>query len=184
MARPFFAKDRISDFELFERYSDSTLSIIASRSSNQTPVEVQDLFARFTLDAASEALFGQTLDTLHGSLPQPGQKGGLSGKGSAPMDEFGAFAQAFEVSQEIIVERTRRGYYWPALQLFKDDVEPHSRVIDRFLKPMISKVLENQQHMKKAGLMSSVEQSTFLEYLADKTEGTSSTREYPLCTIQ
>ena len=172
MARPFFAKDRISDFELFERYSDSTLSIIASRTSCQTAVEVQDLYSRFTLDAASEALFGQKLDTLHGSLPRPGQKGGLSGKGSAPMDEFGSFAQAFEVSQEIIVERTRRGYYWPAFQLFKDDVEPHSKEIDDFLSPMITRVLENKRHMRKAGLTSSVEQSTFLEYLADNTDGT------------
>ena len=88
------------------------------------------------------------------------------------MDEFGSFAQAFEVSQEIIVERTRRGYYWPAFQLFKDDVEPHSKEIDDFLSPMITRVLENKRHMRKAGLTSSVEQSTFLEYLADNTDGT------------
>lgn len=178
MARPFFARDRIADFELFERYTESTLNIISSRISSHSAVDVQDLYARFTLDTASESLFGQRLDTLHGALPQPGQSSSLSGKSCTPMDEFGSFAQAFEVSQEIIVERTRRGYFWPAFQLFKDDVEPHAKVIDTFLEPMITRVLENKQQMRKAGMTSTVEHSTFLEYLADNTEGMSSDSMY------
>ncbi|KAI0076688.1 cytochrome P450 [Panus rudis PR-1116 ss-1] len=169
MARPFFARERISDMDLFGKYADSTLSIISSLTSGHAPIEVQDLYARFTLDTASEVLFGEKLNTLHGALPIPGQTG-LSAKGSATNDEFGSFAQSFEKAQEIIIERTNRGYFWPIYQLFKDDVQPHAETIDRFLDPIISRVLLHKQQMRKAGIVSTVEHSTFLEYLTDNTE--------------
>ena len=170
MARPFFSRDRISDFEIFERYSDSALSIISSLTSADAPVEVQDLYARFTLDAASEALFGERLDTLHRDLPVPG-KTTMGAKGSTTKGEFGDFVQSFEVAQEIVVRRSGKGYFWPITQLFKDDIQPHAEVISKFLEPMISRVLTNKAQMRKAGIVPTVDQSTFLDYLADNTEG-------------
>lgn len=58
--------------------------------------DAQDLFARFTLDSASEFLFGDCLNTLHGSLPLAG-RAKMGPKGSSIEDEFGTFAWAFEV---------------------------------------------------------------------------------------
>lgn len=75
LARPFFAKDRISDFDLFEKYAGSTLAILRSLSSRAAPVDVQDLYSRFSLDAAAEFLFGERLDTLHGAYPSPAKPG-------------------------------------------------------------------------------------------------------------
>lgn len=147
------------------------MSIISSLTDAGEPIEVQDLYARFTLDTASEALFGERLDTLHRALPIPG-KSTMSAKGSATKDEFGDFVQSFEVAQEIVVRRSGKGYFWPATQLLKDDIEPHADVISKFLEPMISRVLRNKAQMKKAGIVPTVEQSTFLDYLADNTEGT------------
>lgn len=95
----------------------------------------------------------------------------MSAKGSATKDEFGDFVQSFEVAQEIVVRRSGKGYFWPITQLFKDDIQPHADVISKFLEPMISRVLRNKAQMKEAGIASSVEQSTFLDYLADNTEG-------------
>lgn len=170
MARPFFSRERVSDFEVFGSHADAALSVISSLNSQGAPVEVQDLFARYTLDAAAESLFGEQLNSLKGDLPVPGQTS-MSAKGSLTGDDFGAFAQAFETAQQIIVTRTHKGYFWPLLQLFKDDVQPHADVIDKWLEPIISRVLENKAQMRKAGLSSQVQQSTFLEYLADNTEG-------------
>ncbi|KAH8105405.1 cytochrome P450 [Cristinia sonorae] len=169
MARPFFSRDRVTDFELFERHSDKALSVISSLASAKAPIEVQDLFARYTLDTAAEALFGERIDSMNGTLPVPGQTS-MSAKGSLTTDDFGAFAQAFEMAQEVIVGRTHKGYFWPALQLFKDDVQPHMEVIDKWIEPIIARVLSNKAQMRKAGLSTKVEHSTFLEYLAENTE--------------
>ncbi|KAF8900848.1 cytochrome P450 [Gymnopilus junonius] len=64
IARPFFARERISDFDVFERYSARTLGIVSSLEARNTACDVQDLYGRFTLDTASEFLFGKNLDTL------------------------------------------------------------------------------------------------------------------------
>ena len=74
-----------------------------------TPVDAQDLYARFTLDSASTFLFGACTDTLKGAPPTHSQPEftyppGLAGplpiagqaaigpKGSRTEDEFGSFA--------------------------------------------------------------------------------------------
>ncbi|TCD71088.1 hypothetical protein EIP91_000180 [Steccherinum ochraceum] len=169
LARPFFSRDRVTDFDVFESHTDAAISVVTSLSSSGAPIEVQDLFARYTLDAAAEALFGEKINSIHGSLPVPG-KTSMGAKGSLGTDDFGAFAQAFEMAQEVIVGRTHQGYFWPAFQLFNDDLQPHVDVIDKWIEPMISRVLENKSQMRKAGLSSQVDQSTFLEYLAEHTE--------------
>ena len=146
------------------------MSLISSLTSSGQPIEVQDLYARFTLDTASEFLFGKNLDTLSGSLPVPG-KTAMSAKGSATEDEFGSFAQAFEGVQAIILNRIRRGYFWPVLELFHDQTTPHIKVIHDWLDPLVNRVVKNKASMRKAGIQSSVDQSTFLDYLAENTEG-------------
>ena len=55
-------------------------------------LDVQDIFARFTLDSASELLFGKNLDTLHGELPIPGNAKFRVKASRATEDEFGKFA--------------------------------------------------------------------------------------------
>lgn len=132
---------------------------------------MQDLFARFTLDAASEFLFGQNVDTLSGQLPVAG-RARMSAKGSATDDEFGSFVQSFEAVQDVNLQRARRGYFWPVYELLqRDPTLQHMDVIRRWLDPLVERVLENKDNMHKAGLKSSVDQNTFLEYLADNTEG-------------
>ncbi|THH32681.1 hypothetical protein EUX98_g1506 [Antrodiella citrinella] len=169
MARPFFSRDRVTDFEVFDRHADQALSVISSLASSQAPIEMQDLFARYTLDAAAEALFGEKIDSVNGTLPVPGQTS-MSAKGSLTTDEFGAFAQAFEMAQQVIVTRTHEGYFWPAFQLLKDDIQPHVDVIDKWIEPIIARVLANKAQMRKAGLSSQIDSCTFLEYLAENTE--------------
>lgn len=146
------------------------MAIIADLSRRGQPIEVQDLYARFTADSAGEFLFGHKFDTLRGCLPVAGETS-MSLKGTASYDEFGTFVQAFEAMQEIVAQRARRGYFWPVKELLKDDMEPHTKIITDFVEPIVTRALENSQKMKEAGLLPDAEHSTFLEYLAENTEG-------------
>ncbi|KAF5342731.1 hypothetical protein D9757_014479 [Collybiopsis confluens] len=71
MTRPFFNKNRISDFDNFERHSEDTISAIKARLAQGYPVDFQDVIARFTLDSATEFLFGQDVGSLGANLPYP-----------------------------------------------------------------------------------------------------------------
>ncbi|KAF5344627.1 hypothetical protein D9757_013906 [Collybiopsis confluens] len=76
MTRPFFNKNRISDFDNFERHSEDTISAIkhdwhkATRLTSRYSIfpRSQDVIARFTLDSATEFLFGQDVGSLGAKL--------------------------------------------------------------------------------------------------------------------
>jgi hypothetical protein len=139
-------------------------------SSCGQPCEVQDLYARFTLDAASEFLFGTNLDTLSAALPVPGEAT-MGPKGSATHDTWGSFAQAFEMAQQIITTRGRLGYFWPLFELFGDKTLPHVKTIHQWLDPIVQKALDDKRKMEEAGIRSPVGEKTFLQHLADSTQG-------------
>ncbi|KAJ3891299.1 cytochrome P450 monooxygenase CYP63 [Lentinula edodes] len=168
--RPFFARERISDFDIFERYTAQTLTIISATSSHsRTPIDVQDLYSRFALDAASEFLFGQNLDTLSATLPVAG-KTKMGPKGSATEDPWGSFASAFEMAQQVITARSRVGYFWPLFELFRDKNAPNAEVVHRWLDPLVKSALSEKEKMEKAGICSPVAEKNFLQHLAESTD--------------
>ncbi|KAJ7243899.1 cytochrome P450 monooxygenase CYP63 [Mycena haematopus] len=169
VARPFFARERISDFDLFETYTTRTLNLVSTLTAAGQPCEVQDLFSRFTLDAASEFLFGTDLKTLSGSLPIPG-KTEMGPKGSATDDSWGAFAKSFEMAQQIITARGRIGYLWPVFELFKDKNEANAAVIQAWLDPLVRRAVDDKQRAQKSGIDSPVAEKTFMQHLADSTD--------------
>ncbi|KAF8639056.1 hypothetical protein AX17_001752 [Amanita inopinata Kibby_2008] len=168
-ARPFFARERISDFDIFEKYTSQTLSILSSVSAANQPCEAQDLYARFSLDAASEFLFGKNLETLSASLPIPG-KTQMGPKGSATEDPWGSFVHAFEMSQQETTRRGRIGYFWPIFELFGDRNEQHARRIRKWLDPLVKEALDEKARAEKYDICSPVAEKTFLQHLADSTE--------------
>lgn len=143
--------------------------LAASEASNQ-PIEAQDLFGRFTIDAASEFLFGKNLDTLSGVLPIPG-KTPMGPKGSATEDAWGSFMGAFEMAQQIVTTRARIGYLWPLFELFGDKTEPHVKIIQNWLDPLVKQALEDRSQAEKAGIANAIADKTFLQHLVDSTEG-------------
>ncbi|KAJ3969298.1 cytochrome P450 [Lentinula raphanica] len=172
IARPWFARERVSDFNIFEKYTDRTLNIISSLKTEDgtktRAFDAQDLFARFTLDTASEFLFGQTLNTLMLELPGQGNHAVKMGpKGSAIDDEFGSFAWAFEDVQIKISTRMRIGNIWPLFEFFHDSTEKSNAVVHDFLRPLVDKALDrrNRKHIE-----TDEEDETFLDHLARSTE--------------
>jgi hypothetical protein len=177
IARPFFTKERISDFHIFEQTSVKTLNLIASRAAAYAPIDIQDLLQRLTLDAAALFLWGHALNTLDQPLTQPGRVV-LGPKGSAPADgggEWDAFTHAFETVAVLITRRGVQGDTWPLLELFKDQTEEPIRVIMDWLEPHVRQALERKAKRKEASGDAVVnardDDTVFLDYLADRTDG-------------
>ncbi|KAJ7641311.1 cytochrome P450 monooxygenase CYP63 [Roridomyces roridus] len=167
IARPFFARERISDFDIFERYTRCALKLAADST---LPIDAQDLFSRLTLDAASEFLFGADLNTLGAALPIAG-KTEMGPKGSATDDSWGAFAKAFEMSQQVITQRGRIGNMWPLFEMFKDRNAENAEVIRDWLDPLVRQVVDEKVQAKESGMQPSpVADKTFLQHLADSTD--------------
>ncbi|KAG6811218.1 hypothetical protein H0H92_008479 [Tricholoma furcatifolium] len=169
MTRPFFARERISDFDIFERHTQLTLSHLSNSCAASTALDAQDLYARFTIDAASEFLFGRNLSTLSGDLPIPGETP-MGPKGSATRDSWGTFTGAFEAAQTIVASRTRIGWLWPLFEMFGDRSERYCRVIRRWLDPLVRQALQDRERERERGTTDgSLKDKTFLQHLVDST---------------
>ncbi|KAF9530727.1 cytochrome P450 monooxygenase CYP63 [Crepidotus variabilis] len=169
IARPFFARERFSDFDVFERHCSHTLSVLASHNNPTTPLDAQDLYGRFSLDAASEFLFGKSLDTLFGTLPIAGRSR-LGPKGSLVEDSWGSFAQAFEMAQVNATIRGQIGSIWPLFELLKDKNEEHCKIIHEWLDPLVRSSLEQKRKRKMANIQSPISEKNFLEHLSESTD--------------
>ncbi|KAF9078274.1 cytochrome P450 monooxygenase CYP63 [Rhodocollybia butyracea] len=169
--RPFFARERISDFDIFEQYTTKVLNIISASQASGQALDLQDLYSRFALDAASEFLFGKNLDTLSATLPVAG-KTKMGPKGSATEDPWGSFTRAFEMAQQVITARSRIGYFWPMFELFGDKNASHSEVVHQYLDPLVRSALDEKERMSRAGICSPVADKNFLQHLAESTDDT------------
>ncbi|EIN04106.1 cytochrome P450 monooxygenase CYP63 [Punctularia strigosozonata HHB-11173 SS5] len=180
--RPFFARERISDFDTFERHTSRALAILSTHSFSTHPIEVQDLFARFSLDAASSFLFGATLDTLSHPLPLPSSTSSPTTASATPLpttqsdataSAFRTFTAGFESAQRIATTRARLGhYFWPLAELFEDKSLAAQRDIRRWLDPLVERALAERcvvEGEEKAG-EEEEERKTFLQHLVDSTE--------------
>lgn len=174
--RPFFARERIADFEHFERFTQKTLDKLSQLIPTH-PVDVQDLFARFTLDTASAFLFNTNLDTL--SLPLPkAYEAKLGPKGSAIEGSFGSFATAFEEAQQILSARARKRALWKFAEFFHNESDAPVKVIREYLDPLVRQALDEKEQYKSLDKDAEEETSgSFLRYLAMSTDDVTMIRE-------
>lgn len=63
LIRPMFARDRIVDTEIFEKHIAKLIPMLEGGAEGKV-VDVGPLFFRFTLDAATDYLLGQSVDSL------------------------------------------------------------------------------------------------------------------------
>ncbi|KAK0187424.1 cytochrome P450 [Armillaria mellea] len=143
MTRPLFNKDRISDFDNFERHAISTISQIKSRLREGYPIDFQDVVARFTLDSATEYLFGKDVNSTSAGLPYP------AGSPLADNPHFvnhpsNTFVKAFAAAQENSALRLQRGQYWPLFEFWTDAVKPHRQVVNEFVEPLLAEALNRK----------------------------------------
>ncbi|KAK0215085.1 cytochrome P450 [Armillaria fumosa] len=136
MTRPFFNIDRISDFDNFERHAVESIRLIKDRLEEGYPVELQDVVSRFTLDSATEFLFGLDVGSLSAGLPYP--SGSKAGNTIVAADHpSNVFVRAFVKGQELIARRSRAGTVWPLLEFWENKVSPHRRVMEDAVQPLL-----------------------------------------------
>jgi len=96
MIRPNFTRDQVADLEAFERHIQELYKLIPRDGST---VDLQELFFRFTIDSATEFLFGQSVDSLRMTAGEGGQS-------------EASFAEAFNYAQHACAQRFRLGWLY------------------------------------------------------------------------
>ena len=166
MTRPFFSKDRISDFEIFDRHADQVVAKMKERFSQDIAVDVQDVLFRFTLDTATEFLFGRDVESLAAELPYPSTHKGHT-RSAHPSDEF---AIAFNRAQEYTFPRAVYGKLWPLVEFWKDTVAAERNITDKFIDPLIRTALRKKKDASCAYELDK-ENGTLLDHLVHQTDG-------------
>ncbi|KAH9927192.1 cytochrome P450 monooxygenase pc-3 [Epithele typhae] len=173
MSRPFFKKERISHFEIFERHADLALSMIRERARSDAALNFQELIARFTLDSATEFLFGNCVHSLNAPLPHPHGEALFGAEVKADRTIKERFPEAFSTAQRLVAERPRIGWVWPIMEVFKSKTDEHMAVVDAFIEPLLQEALRKKDERVKAGETFDVKESqddeTLLDHLVKQT---------------
>ncbi|KAJ3521221.1 hypothetical protein NMY22_g12406 [Coprinellus aureogranulatus] len=141
MTRPFFSKERISHFDIFDRHAMDALNQLSARLKEGHPVDIQDLAARFTMDSATEFLFAKDVRSLGAGLPYP-HYSPLAQSSQNSDHPSNRFARAFDEAQGLMSTRTRKGMNWRLYEFWRDEVEVRMRVINGFLDPIIEAAIQ------------------------------------------
>ncbi|KAF5378580.1 hypothetical protein D9615_007123 [Tricholomella constricta] len=151
MTRPFFTRDRISDFELFDRHADTAMTLIKERMRSGHAIDFQDLMSRFTLDSASEFLFGHCVHSLTAGLPYPHNSSYVPPESKTPQsNRADDFARAFLEAQEIISSRERYGWIWPLTEILGDKTKEPMKVVNAYLDPIIQEAIAKKDAAPKS----------------------------------
>ncbi|KAJ7031138.1 cytochrome P450 [Mycena alexandri] len=158
LSRPFFSRERISDFDIFDRHAHDALSRMRARLAEGFPVDFQDLASRFTLDSATEFLFGRSVDSTSAGLPYP-QSSPLANSPSFLNHPSNNFVRSFLQSQILTAQRASYGPNWPLFEFWKDIVKPHRKTINEYINPILNEALARK---RVGGVEDGKEDQTFL----------------------
>ncbi|KAJ7175781.1 cytochrome P450 [Mycena filopes] len=146
LSRPFFSRDRISHFDIFNRHADDVISLLKERMKAGYAVDFQDLIGRFTMDSATEFLFGSCVNSLHASLPFPHNATFTtpesdSARARAAME----FSAAFNESMLRIANRARIGWAWPLVEMWFDKTAEPMKIVSAYIDPIIHEAIEKKK---------------------------------------
>ncbi|KAJ8589112.1 cytochrome P450 [Rhizopogon salebrosus TDB-379] len=168
MTRPFFTHDRISHFDIFDRHADRVMTMMNERFRVGLAIDFQDLISRFTLDSASEFLFGHCINSLSAGLPYPYDATQAPNAIEAD-DAAGAFSDAFSRAQLVINRRVTIGQTWPLIEILADHTAQHMKVVDAFLDPILKDALAKHSATAKIGISESADDETLVDHLVKLT---------------
>lgn len=172
MTRPFFSKDRISHFDNFDRHAGDAIHLLKQRLREGHPVDFQDLVARFTLDSATEFLFGNDVGSLAGGLPYPYYvfpNGALTD--DTAEHPASRFVTAFLKAQSITAFRMRFGVHWPLSEFWEDKLKKPMKIVHDFIDPIVEQAIRYKRTMEAKGAVEKDrDDETLLENLVNSTE--------------
>ncbi|KAG1875454.1 cytochrome P450 [Suillus subalutaceus] len=148
MTRPFFNKDRISHFDIFDKHAEDAISQLKIRLRDGYPVDFQDMVSRFTLDSATDFLFGKNVCSLSTGLIYPPSSPRSKDVAFAnhPADKF---AHAFSDAQIATAYRGRFGSAWRLSEFWTDRVKKHMGTCYEFIDPILKEALEKNKMLKE-----------------------------------
>ena len=171
MSRQFFTKEKIGHFDNFDRHADLAISKLRGRLREGVAVDIQDLFCRFTIDSASEFLFGSDVQSLSADLPYPSTVKPTTSHRAHPSDSF---ASAFQKAQVASAARSRFGYFWPLIEFWENEVEKEIQTVFAYVDPIVNRALETKKAKELSKVEGEDEDETLLGHLVKLTDG-----EYP-----
>uniref|UniRef100_A0A0W0FZY7 SET domain-containing protein n=1 Tax=Moniliophthora roreri TaxID=221103 RepID=A0A0W0FZY7_MONRR len=176
MTRPFFTRDRIVHFDIFDRHADAVLTQMKQRLRSGYPVDFQDLMGRFALDAATEFLFGSCVNSLSASPPYPyNAPPELSAVPETDETRRAqAFATAFLEAQEVVGIRLWVDALWPLVEFWEDKTEKPMKIVNSFIEPIIAEALAKKKATGRPSKEVKEEigdDETLLDHLVDLTDG-------------
>ncbi|KAI6119962.1 cytochrome P450 [Pisolithus croceorrhizus] len=177
MTRPFFSKDRLSHFDIFEKHANDALNQAKARLREGYPVDFQDMVGQFTLDSATDFLFGKSFDSLSAGLVYP--KNSLPGQNEEYVNHpSNVLARALSEAQSQAVFRSRFGTVWRLTEFWSDRIQKHMEICHGLIDPILKDALEVKRSMKEGEQSTgqvSPEGNRFLEdtllgHLVNRTE--------------
>ncbi|KLO12036.1 cytochrome P450 [Schizopora paradoxa] len=178
MTRPFFSRERIFYFQIFENHASHAIRLVKHRLSEGYAVDLHDVSCRFTLDCASQILLGSCVCSLGSGLPYPhnalpelhAQRAEKLGS-----DDAAAFAEAFNRAQASAARRPRLGFLWPLWEILKDKTKEDMSIVDAYLGPILSGAYERKRqaavHTCDKGIDEDInDDETLLQYLLKCTD--------------
>jgi cytochrome P450 len=111
LVRPLFTRENINDLEATEKAYQDLKTVIMSGADDWTkPIDLDPLFYRFTLDAATKFLFGQSVNSQLAAAGVEQADGAGDATNQAAKDDF---AEAFTICQNFMSMRIRlQSLYW------------------------------------------------------------------------
>jgi cytochrome P450 len=154
MIRPNFTRDQVADLEAFERHIQHLFAAIPRDGST---VDLQELFFRFTIDSATEFLFGKSVNSL-----QTSKTGG---------PDESAFAVAFNRAQHAVAMRARTGFLKNFIRDKKgtESIRVVHEYVDQFVDEAV-RYREAHDDLEKKGGPLPAEKYVFLHELAKATK--------------
>ncbi|KAJ6584881.1 CYP63 cytochrome P450 monooxygenase-like protein [Mycena capillaripes] len=152
MSRPFFSRDKISHFEIFDRHADDVISLIKERMKSGHAIDFQDLIGRFTMDSATEFLFGSCVNSLHASLPFPHNVSFRTPESDSARAQMAmAFSGAFNESMLHVSNRARIGWAWPLVEMWSDKTVSPMKIVSAYIDPIIHEAVEKKKLANSLG---------------------------------
>ncbi|KDQ56219.1 hypothetical protein JAAARDRAFT_70562 [Jaapia argillacea MUCL 33604] len=176
MTRPFFSKERISDYDIYDRHAEDAIHQLKTRLREGYPVDFQDVISRFTLDSATEFLFGKDVRSLAAGLPYPAYA--LAADPNLeqpnPNNPANVFAKAFAEAQDTLSIRNRYGKAWQFFEFWKDSAKDQMVAINTFIQPILSDAMERKRlaasESETKGEKQVGEGETLLSHMLNSTE--------------
>lgn len=165
--RPQFARDQVSDLDLEEAHIQDMMQAldVSDKADGWTEqVDIQVLFFRLTLDAATQFLFGQSVGSQIALIPGKENLTKLDSDDILSID----FATSFDVSQMALATRGRfADKYWLVNPKgFRSACRDCHKFIDHYVQLALSKDIREKE-LEEGG--EGKKKYVFLEALAEQT---------------